>query len=396
MKSTVPPLKQQLTELIRTPSISCSDPAIDQSNQGVITTLAGWFETLGFQVEQLPVPGHPGKSNLLATLGSGPGGLVLAGHTDTVPFDDSGWQQDPFQLTERDNRFYGLGTTDMKGFFPIAIEAAKAFVGQKLKHPLMILATADEETSMSGARALVAMKKPQARYAIIGEPTGLRPIRMHKGITMERIRVHGQSGHSSDPSLGANALEAMHAVIGELLQWRNELQQKYQHPGFSLQYPTLNLGCIHGGDSPNRICGHCELDIDLRLIPGMDLQTLRHELKQRLDKVALHQNQQRTIPIQVASESLFEGIPAFETPATNALVQMAEQLTGFGASSVAFGTEAPFLQALGANTLVLGPGDIDLAHQPNEYLAFDHIQPCVKLLQNFIRRICLEEDMVAA
>ncbi|PCI47642.1 MAG: acetylornithine deacetylase [Moraxellaceae bacterium] len=395
MNLIVPPLKQQLIELIQTPSISCNDPSIDQSNQAVVTKLAGWLEDLGFRVEQLPVPGHPGKTNLLASLGSGPGGLVLAGHTDTVPFDDSGWNQDPFTLTENQNRFYGLGTTDMKGFFPLAIEAAKAFVGQNLKQPLMILATADEETSMSGARALVAMKKPQARYAIIGEPTGLRPIRLHKGITMERIRVHGQSGHSSDPSLGANAMEVMHAIISELMLWRTELQQKYQHPGFSIQHPTLNLGCIHGGDSANRICGHCELDIDLRLIPGMQLDQLRQELRQRVNRVALVESQKQTQPIKVECEALFEGIPAFETPASNALVQMAEQLTGYGASSVAFGTEAPFLQELGTDTIILGPGDIDLAHQPNEYLALDSIQPCVEILKNFIRRICLENAVAA-
>lgn len=395
MNLIVPPLKQQLIELIQTPSVSCYDPSIDQSNQGVITKLAGWLEDLGFKVEQLPVPGHPGKTNLLASLGSGPGGLVLAGHTDTVPFDDSGWNQDPFTLTENQNRLYGLGTTDMKGFFPIAIEAAKAFVGQSLKQPLMILATADEETSMSGARALVAMKKPQARYAIIGEPTGLRPIRLHKGITMERIRVHGQSGHSSDPSLGANAMEVMHAIISDLMLWRTELQNKYQHPGFSIQHPTLNLGCIHGGDSANRICGHCELDIDLRLIPGMQLGPLRQELRHRVNQVALVESQKQAQPIKVDCEPLFEGIPAFETSESNALVQMAEQLTGYGASSVAFGTEAPFLQELGTDTIILGPGDIDLAHQPNEYLALDSIQPCVEILKNFIRRICLENAVAA-
>jgi len=390
MNLIVPPLKQQLIELINTPSVSGNDPSIDQSNQAVITKLAGWLEDLGFRVEQLPVPNHPGKTNLLASLGSGPGGLVLAGHTDTVPFDDSGWNQDPFTLTESDNKFYGLGTTDMKGFFPIAIEAAKAFVGQPLKQPLMILATADEETSMSGARALVAMKKPQARYAIIGEPTGLRPIRLHKGMTMERIRVHGQSGHSSDPSLGANALEVMHAIMSDLMQWRSELQQKYQHPSFTIQYPTLNFGCIHGGDSANRICGHCELDIDLRLVPGMQLEVLRQELRQRVNQVALVQSQTQAQPIHVECSPLFEGIPAFETPADNALVQMAEQLTGYGAGSVAFGTEAPFLQALGSDTIILGPGDIDLAHQPNEFLALDTIEPCVEILKGFIQRICLE------
>ena len=389
MTTTIPALKQQLQELIQIPSVSCSDAKMDQSNQGVVELLASWLHSLGFEIELLPVPNQAGKFNLLASLGKGPGGLVLAGHTDTVPYDSQGWQQDPFTLTESGDRFLGLGTTDMKGFFPIAIEAAKSFVGQKLKQPLMILATADEETTMSGARALAAMKKPRARYAIVGEPTGLKPIRMHKGITMESIRVQGKSGHSSDPSLGQNAMEVMHVVIAELLQWRYELQQKYNHPGFEIQHPTLNLGCIHGGDNPNRICGQCELQIDLRLIPGMEIETIRHTLQNRIQHIAKEHQ------ITIHCEPLFPGIPAFETVAGSEIIAMAESLTGYGSGSVAFGTEAPFLQELGAETIVLGPGDVEQAHQPNEHLRLDRIQPCVKILQQFIRRICIEDALAA-
>lgn len=131
----VPGIRDMLTTLIALPSISSATPEWDHSNEAVVRTLAEWLEPLGFAVEMMPVPGMPGKYNLIATLGSGPGGLVLSGHTDTVPFDDKRWQSDPFTLTERDNRWYGLGTCDMKGFFPLAIEAARAFTGQKLQQP---------------------------------------------------------------------------------------------------------------------------------------------------------------------------------------------------------------------------------------------------------------------
>ena len=159
----------------------------------------------------------------------------------------------------------------MKSFLALALEASRELAGRRPERTLILLATADEETSMAGARALVEPELPRARHAIIGEPTGLRPVRMHKGILMESIRLQGHSGHSSDPSLGNSALEAMHTVIGTLLSWRNELQKNFRDPLFAVPVPTLNLGHIHGGDNPNRICAECELHIDLRPLPGMDV-----------------------------------------------------------------------------------------------------------------------------
>ncbi|HET8710855.1 MAG TPA: M20/M25/M40 family metallo-hydrolase, partial [Spongiibacteraceae bacterium] len=166
---SVPSLFTMLSELVASASVSCSDPRFDMGNRGVIDLLAGWLETLGFAIDIMPIPDQPTKANLIATLGRGPGGLVLSGHTDTVPYDQNQWQSDPFQLVERNERWYGLGATDMKGFFPVAIEAAKAFVDTRLSQPLIILATADEESSMDGARALVEQGKPKARFAVIGE-----------------------------------------------------------------------------------------------------------------------------------------------------------------------------------------------------------------------------------
>ena len=382
MKS-LPDLRSLLNSLIAIPSISSVNPAWDQSNLALIGQLAEWFELLGFEVRVLPVAGHPGKANLIASIGRGPDGLVLAGHTDTVPCDEQFWSHDPFTLTEKNNRFYGLGTSDMKSFFALVIEAVRDLDLTRIKRPLTLLATADEESSMCGAKALVSNRTRLGRYAIIGEPTGLRPVRMHKGISMEAIRLTGRSGHSSNPALGVNALEGMHRVMGEVLKWRGELQQRYHNPLFEVAFPTLNLGHIHGGDNPNRICGECELQFDLRPLPGMDLDSLRGELLQRL-RLLLEES-----PLKLEMHSVFEGIPAMETPADSPIVQAAEQLTGHCAEAVAFGTEAPYLQQLGMEPLVLGPGDISLAHQPDEYLDASHIAPAIKLLQSMINRFCL-------
>lgn len=377
--------QQRLAELVAAPSVSCAIAEWDMSNKLVIDTLATWFSDLGFRTTTQIV--SPGKTNLIAVLGedttSELGGLILAGHSDTVPYDADKWRTDPFALTLQDDKLYGLGATDMKGFFPIILEAVKPFLNKRLKHPLIVLATADEESSMNGARLLLEQGigfKPKA--AIIGEPTNLTPINMHKGIMMEAIRVEGKSGHSSNPALGNNALEGMNDVMTSLLQFRNELQLRYRNPGFAVQTPTLNLGCIHGGDGANRICADCELHFDLRLLPGMDHDEIRRAINNKLRPIA------ETRGLDIVLSSLFHEVPAFLEPSDAELVQICEKLTGQKAQSVAFATEAPFIQQLGAQTIVLGAGSIDQAHQPDEYIPLDQLPPAVKILQNLIQHYC--------
>ena len=378
-----PSLQKMMKALIASPSVSSVSPRWDQSNERVIELLADWCRDAGFVVEVLDVAGSPGKYNLVASMGQGPDGLVLSGHTDTVPFDEGKWSGDPFRLREEDNRWYGLGTADMKGFFGVVLEALRGMELSRLKRPLVLLATADEESDMCGIRSLVQSQRRLGRHAIIGEPTGLRPVRMHKGIAMEAIRITGQSGHSSNPDLGNNALEGMHRVMGELLAWRKELQQRLSNPMFQVQVPTLNLGHIHGGDNPNRICGHCEMHFDIRPLPGMQLDELRGELDSRLADTLAGSG------LKLERVSLFDGIPAMETPAAAEIVQATERLTGHQAEAVAFGTEGPYLNSLGMDTVILGPGSIDQAHQPDEYIAMDQLTPAVKVIRELVRHFCL-------
>ena len=377
----LPSLKDQFAALIAAPSVSCTQAALDQSNRQVIDLLAGWLGDLGFRCEIQQVT--PGKFNLLASRGSGPGGLVLAGHSDTVPFDEQLWRTDPLKLTEQDGRWIGLGSCDMKGFFALVIEAVQPLLAHDFKQPLLNLATCDEESSMSGARALAEAGQPLGRAAVIGEPTGLKPIRMHKGILMDRIDILGRSGHSSDPSLGHSALEAMHAVMGELIGLRQQWQAQYSNPQFSVPTPTMNFGCIHGGDNPNRICGQCALEFDLRPLPGMDVEQLRAAIEAKLRPLAERHE------VQIDYAPLFPEVPPFEQAADTELVRLAERLTGHSAEAVAFGTEAPYFQQLGCETIVLGPGDIRCAHQPGEYLEMSRLEPTVRLLRDLIKHYCL-------
>jgi len=379
---TSPKLLEMIEQLISIPSISSTQPQFDTSNQPVIDCLANWLSDLDFQIEI--IPSSKDKTNLIAWIGEGDEGLVLSGHTDTVNYDQTGWDTDPFMAVQKDDHIYGLGSADMKSFLAIATEVAKEFEGQNLKQRLTIVATADEECTMQGARTLSMANKKLGRYCVIGEPTDLTPVHQHKGVFMEAITLHGQAGHSSDPDLGNNALDGMREVLNELDKFKNELADKYVNHDFLVPVPTLNFGHIHGGDNPNRICAECELHIDMRPLPGMQIDMLRDELRERVSKIC------DTCNLHCEYTALFDGIPAFKTPTDSQIIQLTQQYTGKTAQSVSFGTEAPFFNSMGMETVILGPGSIDQAHQPNEFLSLSAIEPTIKLLQKLIHDVCVK------
>jgi acetylornithine deacetylase len=374
---------QRLGRLVAVPSVSSHEPRLDCSNRGVADLVANWLEQAGFRIQWVAVPRGSEKVDVVATLGDGPVGLVLSGHTDTVPCDEHGWDSDPFQLTERDGRLYGLGATDMKAFFPLVMEAVRGLRDEQLKRALVVVATADEESSMAGVKALQGAVDFNHAPALIGEPTGLKPIRAHKGVMMEVIRVHGRSGHASDPASGASALEGMNRVMTALLVWRDDLQRRYRDEAFTVQVPTMNLGHVHGGESPNKICAECELHVDLRILPLMRAEEVRAELREVVKK-ALSDTE-----LSAEVEPLSEGVPSLDTDPRSRIVHIAEVLSGKVAGSVAFGTEGPYLQQMGMETVILGAGDISRAHQPNEYVPMDQFEPMVKILRGMIEQFCI-------
>ena len=349
----------------------------------MINQLATWLETLGFHCEISELKQAKGKFNLVATFGKGEGGLLLAGHTDTVPFDESQWNSDPFKVMEKDNRLYGLGTIDMKGFFAFVVEALKKIDLTTLNKPLSILATADEETTMAGAQEIAQQKQFKPDYAVIGEPTGLVPVVMHKGHMAEGIRITGRSGHSSDPANGVNAIEIMYLVIGELKKVQQEFKDKYNNEHFEVPYPTLNFGSINGGDSANRICGCCDLHIDMRPIPGVAISELFITVTNALSEI------EKRYPNSVEIYHLHDPIPSYQCPLHSDLIRNAEIFTGNKAQSVNYSTEAPFIQQLGCDTIVLGPGHIGQAHQANEYLDLSFVKPTQQVIEKLINHYCV-------
>ncbi len=380
-----PPIPEALGQLVAAPSISSTQADIDQGNIEVVQLLANWLDDLGFQVQIDQLDAAAEKANLYASIGPDkPGGILFSGHLDTVPCDPQRWSADPFSLTETSLGYQGLGSTDMKGFFAVLLQCFAGLHPHRLDRPVSVIATADEESSMTGGRALRREHLHRSAAVIIGEPTDLQPIRMHKGIMMEALRVTGQGGHSSDPSLGLNAMEVMQDLMANLLQLRTELQQQHKHPGFAVQVPTLNLGCIHGGDNPNRICSQCEIQFDLRTLPGM----LNQPLRERIDQLA--QSAATKWGCRIERVSLFPGVDSFEQEQGSELVEISEALSGQVAQAVSFATEAPFFKALGANTLVMGPGSIKQAHRVDEYLPGAQLDPAVALYSKLIDSYCVD------
>ncbi|GAA5106147.1 acetylornithine deacetylase [Orbus sasakiae] len=386
MIMTLPSFIQIYNELITIPTISSvTNEKLDYSNKALIDKLANWFADLGFSISIQPVTGTRNKFNLLASYSNDSnhtqGGLLLSGHTDTVPFDEGQWTKDPFKLTEQNNKWYGLGTADMKGFFAFILESLRDIDLKTLQKPLHILATADEEITMAGAVHFAKTATLQPDCTIIGEPTSLIPIRAHKGFVSNVIRVIGKSGHSSDPEKGINAIEVMHLVIERLLQLKQKLKDEYHNESFAVPYPTMNLGIIHGGDAANRICGCCELVMDIRALPEMDIHSLFdilcHSLKPVMDKY----------PNRIEVKYEVDPIPGYECKKDEPALQEVEKLLNQSAQTVNYSTEAPYLNQI-SPTIVLGPGSIEQAHQPDEFVDMAFLTPTKETIQKLIKRFC--------
>lgn len=368
--------------IIGSPSISAFDEKMDQTNRPLIEILSGWFGELGFTITIQKVPGTRNKFNMLAKVGSGEGGLLLCGHSDTVPFDDGQWQSDPFKIKQADGKIFGLGSCDMKGFFAFILEALKTVPLQKLTKPLYILATADEETSMAGARFFAEQQLIKPDMAIIGEPTELVPIYKHKGHIAQSLNIRGKAGHSSDPEKGVNAIEIMYQAIGQLMDLQTKLKTKFHDDAFSVPYVTMNLGHIHGGDGENRICGHCKLNFDLRAVPELSDEQALVMIDEALAPVFAK------YPTRLSLDLMYPTAPAFACRDEQNILALTEQLTGKKFQSANYATEAPFINQLGCDTIVLGPGSIDQAHQPDEYISLDYVNPTVHILQQMISKVC--------
>ncbi|CAL4318142.1 Acetylornithine deacetylase [Buchnera aphidicola (Eriosoma lanigerum)] len=376
-----PSFIQIYKKLIQTNSINSININDDSSNKIIIDILANWLYDLNFSVEIQSIPKTNNKFNLLATMGSGPGGLLISGHSDTVNVNTKLWNFDPFQLTIRDNKFYGLGAVDMKGFFACILDLLHDLNLKKNTHPLYILITADEETTMSGAKYFSQFTQIKPKIIFIGEPTSLKPIIGHKGHISKSISVQGKSGHSSDPNNGINSIDIMHLILNSLFQLRDKLKYMLNQKQFQIPYSTMNCGYIHGGKSANIICDFCTLHIDIRLLPNLSIPQFDDLMFNELKTI------QNTWGQNIIIKNIHEPIPSYALSQSSDLLYIVEYLSQKKSEFVNYCTEASFMQYV-APTIILGPGSINQAHQPDEYLDMNFIKPTKNIFKKFIQYFC--------
>jgi acetylornithine deacetylase len=373
-------VEKTLAELVSINSIS------NISNAPVINFLAARAAKLGFRVRTFPYTDAGGveKVNMIAVVGSHAEEidveLALVGHTDTVPFD-SAWT-DALRLTELEGKLCGRGACDTKGFIAAALLAVEETDLRKLRRPLALVFTADEEIGCLGAKQLADARAMRARYSIVGEPTSLQPMRAGKGYCLAEIILRGREGHSAYPALGASAIFRAARLVSRIERIAEDLKAETL-AAFEPPYTTLNVGLIRGGTAKNIIAGECRFTLEWRPLPGQAASHL-------LDKVRAAIEDEKSLDADFdCSLEVIRLDEGMETAKDSALVRLLEDVTGKEAGTIAFGTEAPQMAEMGAEAVVLGPGNIRVAHRTNEFVPVEDLRECVRVLSRAIEHFCL-------
>jgi acetylornithine deacetylase len=373
-------VEETLAELVGIDSVSA------RSNAEIIDYLSARVEQNGFQVSRFPYTDERGveKINMVARVGPTSSGgaveLALVGHTDTVPFD-SGWA-DARRLTEREEKLYGRGACDTKGFIAAALVATEGTELQALRRPLALVFTADEEIGCLGAKRLADERVLSARYSIVGEPTSLQPMRAGKGYCLAEVTLRGREAHSAYPSLGASAIFRAARLVSRIERIGVELQAR-QVEAFDPPYTTVNVGLISGGSAKNIIAGECRFTLEWRPVPG---QAASHVLDLLEREIEEERALDADYDCEIKVVRLDNGM---ETAADSPLVRMLEEATGKASGTIAFGTEAPQMAEMGAQAVVLGPGNIRVAHRTDEFVPVADLRACVRILSRAIEHFCL-------
>ncbi|MBB3309689.1 acetylornithine deacetylase [Rhizobium sp. BK196] len=331
------------------------------------------------------------KANLFASIGPDcDGGIVLSGHTDVVPADESEWQSDPFSAREADGLIYGRGACDMKGFIAAALAMAPDYASLNLKRPIHFAFTYDEEVGCLGGQQLVtelARRGIKPSVAIIGEPTDMRIIEGHKGCYEYTTEFTGLEGHASNPDLGVNAIEYAVRYIGRLLEIGGELRQTVPSSPFTPPWTTIQAGRIEGGKARNVIAGHCAVEWEMRPVRGADVDYVKRRIAAYCEEVLLP-SMRAVSPSACIHTHVVGEIDGLEPVTDNEARAIVSALTGATtADVVSFGTEAGLFQKLGISTVVCGPGSIDQAHKPDEFISCAQLKACLDMLSGLKQRL---------
>jgi acetylornithine deacetylase len=376
---------QHLEKLIAFPSVS------RDSNLDLIAYVKDVLTGLG--IASTLVHNEDGrKANLWATIGpESQAGVVLSGHTDVVPVEGQAWTTDPFTMTKRDSNLYGRGSADMKGFIACCLSMAEKAVKVPLKTPINFAFSYDEEIGCVGVRRLLDLLKDapvKPRLCIVGEPTLMQAVTAHKGKLGFRVTAHGLEAHSSLAPIGVNAIYMASDLIGAIRAIQQEIADHGVRDGdYEVAYTTLHVGKMQGGEVMNIVPNRCTFDFEIRYLPEEDQHAIVTRIKAAAEKIAATYR-------GVFAEARFEfmdlqSYPAMNTPVDSEAVKFVHALTGGNSTGkITFGTEGGlFQQVLGTPAVVCGPGNIAVAHKPDEYVSEAQMAACDQMLAKLVEKL---------
>ncbi len=327
-------------------------------------------------------------TNLFATIGSdngpgGTGGIALSGHMDVVPTTGQPWDSDPYVMTQRGSRLYGRGTSDMKGYLACVLAAVPEFKRRRLAVPIHIAFSYDEEVGCTGVVPMVdelGKSLPKPTIVFVGEPTSMQVVDAHKGGARFLTEIIGKDAHSSKPHLGVGAILIAAELMAELLRIEADLKTRYVSQRFEPPYPTITVSQIEGGIAHNILPPRCTFQWGVRIMPGLDVMTVKAQLDAFAERELLPA--MRAVHPDCRITTTLQGLlPAFSSgansDATVLAFRIAEQNETF---AVPYGTEASHFQSAGCSSVVCGPGNIDQAHQPNEFIEIAELEKCMRFM----------------
>ena len=336
------------------------------------------------------------KANLYATIGpEAPGGIVLSGHSDVVPVADQTWSSEPFRLTPRDGRLYGRGTADMKGFLAVALALVPKALEADLRRPLHIAISYDEEVGCLGAPKLIEhilAAGPRPAVVIVGEPSEMKPVAGHKGIGVYRTTVTGRAAHSAQTHRAASAIYGAARLIAYLESEAEARRQGPQAEGFEPPYTTFNVGLIEGGTAHNIVPRSCSFTWQVRTVPGEETASVLSAFREHAKREVLPLLQ-ATAPESAIETDCIADVPGLLPETDSPAEDLVRRLTGANRSGfVSFAAEAGMFQRAGVPTVICGPGCIDQAHQPDEFVEISQLERCADFITKLIDWAAKETD----
>jgi acetylornithine deacetylase len=372
--------KAILERLIRFDTIS------DRSNLPLIDYVESYLGGFGIAVRRAPNPAGD-KAALIATIGPEiDGGVVLSGHTDVVPVEGQVWTSDPFAMREADGKIYGRGACDMKGFDAAVLAMAPFFQAAGLKRPVHILLSYDEETTCRGSLDVIArfgQDLPRPALVIVGEPTLMAVADAHKGVATFRTKVTGVEAHSAKPHLGASAIAAACDIVSEIGRLGRQFEApEALNPRFDPPYSTFYVGMIQGGSARNILARECNFYWEFRGLPNLSTAEAMAQVQHYVDEVALPNLRRFVVSGPRIETTLEVDVPGLAPEPDSAAATLTLRLSKSNATiAVPYATEAGQFQRAGLPTVVCGPGSIDQAHKPDEFIAVSQIEACIGFMQ---------------